>query len=81
MAKHFRMGEIRRSHVRLDGSGASPDPSASAHSAEMYVCCLHGRPNECGKNDFFSASLLTSAPKKIVELPKEGANAAVSTLP
>jgi len=73
VATHFRMGEIRRSHVRLDASGASPDPCASAHSAEMHVYCLHWRPNECGKDDFLRTSPLTSAPKKIVELPKEGA--------
>src|SRR5437773_8922669 len=52
VARHFRMREIRRSHVRLDASGASPDPCASAHSAEMHICCLHWRPNECGKDDF-----------------------------
>src|SRR5438552_2951138 len=52
MAMHFRMAELRLSHVRLDASGASPDPCVSAHSAEMDVCCLHWRRNECGKDDF-----------------------------
>src|SRR5207249_11746887 len=81
VATHFRMREIRRSHVRLDASGASPDLCASAHSAEMHICCLHWRPNECGKDDFLYTSLLTSASKKVVELPKEGVKATDSSVP